>query len=266
MKRFITLIALVFNLLSNAQITLDHTFSANNTSNFIYTDIGNNDYKYIVIDYTASKVDMYNLDYSPYLLNISTPMSLQSYEIGYITKNLFDCDDTNVEFLMYNLSDFLHFYIYRTDGTILFQRDNVVPYYCFGCNSGSIDIRPIIKTPNGTKLILTAINDGSDIYVYNLCGDLPLGVNNFTDRNNSLIVFPDPGSNNKNLNFKLNLPANSKNIQIEVYDLNMKLMDTMITDNPSEEFVKKYNLASGVYFYRLKNEGKVIKAGKFIIK
>lgn len=266
MKRFITLFALVFTLFSEAQITLDHTFNTNNTSDFIYTDIGNNDYKYIVIDYTESKVDIYNLDYSPYLTNISTPMSLQNYGIGYITKSLFDCDESNVEFLMYNYTDFLHFYIYRSDGTILFHRENVVPFYCFGCYSGTIDIRPIIKTPNGTKLILTEVNTGTDIYVYNLCGELPLGVNEFSDRNNPLTVYPVPGNNNKNLNFKLNLPNNSKNILIEIYDLNMKLIDKMVTENPNEEFAKKYNFTTGVYSYRLKSEGRIVKTGKFIIE
>src|SRR5207248_10993663 len=46
------------------------------------------------------------------------------YEVAYITKSLFDCDTTTLEYVLENGIYPANFYIYRTNGTLLFQRED----------------------------------------------------------------------------------------------------------------------------------------------
>ena len=125
---------------ANAQITLEHTYSAPLGKGFYYTDLGNNDYKYFYIDYYNDKFSLYNIDHTPYMLNITPGVSLDSglYTIAYITTTLFDCDSTNIEYIETTTGGSKPFYIFRTDGTMLFKKDSVTGPYNFGNYDGSI--------------------------------------------------------------------------------------------------------------------------------
>src|SRR5690348_16908521 len=105
--------------ISNAQ-TLEHVYNFR-YKEFHVCDLGNNDYKYVIVD--SSGFSIYNLDHSPYLLNYVPPVPIfrapEYYAVGYVTKSLFDCDSTTLEYALVGLN----FLIYRTDGTLLFERD-----------------------------------------------------------------------------------------------------------------------------------------------
>lgn len=249
---------------TKAQISLEHTFAGNSSgfyNRFLYLDIGGNDYKYVIINYSTSKVDIYNLDYTPFQINITTALSLEQYDIAYISKNLFDCDDSTIEYGLMNDSSVN---VYRLDGTLLFSRSDVVAPYCFGCNNGSTSVKPIINTPNGTKLILQD-NNTHATFVYSLCGELPLSLDAW-ENGDSVTIFPVPTGEDGTLNFKINLPNYMTNNRIDVYNLNMQKLDTIEIIESNSTFSKKYNFAPGVYLYTLKSSGQIIKTGKFIIK
>src|SRR5204862_2397889 len=97
-----------------------------------------------------------------------------------------------------------NFYVYRTDGTLLFERDSVTGTYNIGGFDGSTIQQPIINTPDGAKLILqdnksTAYDSE---YVYSLCGTLPEIIKETSNETNFLLVFPNPA--HSVINFQIN--------------------------------------------------------------
>ncbi|HMI06273.1 MAG TPA: hypothetical protein VK528_01905, partial [Flavobacterium sp.] len=176
---------------SNAQISLAHTFNfSNNQTNLLYIDLGDGDFKYVAVDYVNSKINIYNTDFTPYLTNITTALPMTSHEIAYISKKLFDCDSTTIEYVLVD-NDFTEFRVFNTSGAPVFSRVNVIAPFCYGCYNASLERKPIVNTAEGTKLILSDVN-GFNTYVYNLCGTLPLQVTDFEETGNMLTVYPVP--------------------------------------------------------------------------
>ncbi len=261
--RTILCFLLFISTYSNAQITTEHVFNEQGYAQF--SDIGNNDYKFIFIDYSASKMTIYNLDYTTYLSEYTLPLSLQEYRIGYITKSLFDCDEATLEFVMVN-NVTTEFKVYRTNGTLLFENNNGQYVGCTDCLPVMFndDYRPIVNTPNGTKLILTDPNNPTTT-VYNLCGSLPLDTFGFTQGDNSITVYPVPNTSGRTLNFRM--PENySIQGTIEVFNSNMQLLDTFAVENTLQEYQKNYDFPTGFYFFLVRSNGKIVDTGKFIIK
>ena len=172
----------------NAQITFEHSYAISVTGQgeeFFLTNLGNNNYKYVIYDYTNSRFSLYNLNHTPYLINIQIPFSVVDtitnsyYRLGYISSTLFDCDSTNIEYaIMLNTPrPTMHpnFAVYRVDGTLLFSKDTVGTVFCIGCGSGSYEMHPIMSTPTGSKLFLFNQNVSGVLQtlIYSLCGSLP---------------------------------------------------------------------------------------------
>ncbi len=261
MKAILSLVFFI-SFYSNAQITTDHVFNEIGYAQF--SNIGNNDYKFIFIDTSNSKMTLYNSDYTLYL-DYTLPLSLMDYKIGYITKSLFDCDDSTLEFVMVNNVN-TEFKVYRTDGTLLFEDNNGQYVGCTDCLPVMFydDYRPIVTTPNGTKLILKNANNPITT-VYNLCGELPLDAFGFTKVDGSITVYPVPNSTNNTLNFKL--PENySVQGSIEVFNSNMQLLDTFAIESTQKDYPKNYDFPAGFYFFLVRTNGKIVDTGKFIIK
>lgn len=155
MKKIWKYLFLLLTTSSFAQVTLEHTYNIQLGNWMYYTDLGNNNYKYLAVDSYNDKFSLYNLDHTPFMLNIQTPISLlpSGFSVGYVTSSLFDCDSTNIEYVLTSTVPTEPFYVYRTDGTLLFQKDSVVAFWCFGC-FGGISAHPIFNTPAGAKLLL----------------------------------------------------------------------------------------------------------------
>ncbi len=246
---------------SNAQFTVDHQFNDEGYAQFV--DIGNNDYKFVFLDYSTSKMTIYNLDYTTYLFEYALPLSLTEYKIGYITKNLFDCDDATLEFAMVRQTND-DFKVFRTDGTVVFEDINAQPLLCSDCQPVMYydSFRPIVNTPNGTKLILKSVTTTT---VYSLCGSLPLNTLGFSEPENTITVYPVPNQSSKTLNFKM--PENySIQGTIEVFNSNLQLLDTFAIQNSEDEYQKNYDFPTGFYFFLVRSNGKIVDTGKFIIK
>ena len=123
MQKFIFYILLILTpILTSGQITLEHTVYPWTRYEFYPVKISPNETKYVVIDSTSNTFDPLNLDYTTFLSNIQLPASLNTYQILYVSRTLFDCDSSNIEFIYEAPNDAnATFYIQRTDGTILFQ-------------------------------------------------------------------------------------------------------------------------------------------------
>lgn len=254
-----------------AQITLEHTFDSTNANHVYCTDIGNNDFKFVVLNSKANSFSLYNMDMSPYLENINLPVGdsiLNGFIVIYVTKSLFDCDSTNIEYAYEYKNDSRHpFRILRTDGTLLFKEDSATGPYCYGCLGGANDERPIMNTSAGTKLFLQktdATFSWSQLRVYSLCGSLPVNVYDFHDENSYLKLYPNP--TDRMLNFEITLPNNMEQFQLTIIDNNgNELKRENIDFMRHNYFLDVGSLSNGAYFYSLVSKTKAYQSGKFII-
>lgn len=198
-KLFLLLFALGTTCQGFNQVALENQYVIASNKLFYITDIGNNDYKYVIMD--TSGFSIYNLDHSPYFLNFVPPVPLgrppSYYEVAYISKSLFDCDSTTLEYVLENGIYPANFYIYRTDGTLLFERDSVTGPYGLGILDGSLYQQPIVNTPDGTKLFLFGRDSNGHpdtMSVYSLCGTLPVSVSEMPIGNSYVQIFPNPAN------------------------------------------------------------------------
>jgi hypothetical protein len=271
-KNYLLIVLLLFPFFkSDAQIILEHTFDSTNVGlNFYITDLGNNNSKYVFIDELSNSFSLYNLDGTPFLLNISTPEPiLPDYAIGYITNTLFDCDSTNIEYaFMSYLNKNKPFRILRSDGSLLLQVDSARGPVCYGCVAGTKEIVPIVNTQEGAKLLLfkSDTNGITKTLVYGLCGNLPI-TNSIVDFSPSSLyvkVYPNPSS--LKINFDVTLPNNLIGFEFVVFDSNAKeLIKESIQEENSKFTVDLTTYPNGVYYYKLISNTKLYQSGKFIL-
>ncbi|MBP9790406.1 MAG: T9SS type A sorting domain-containing protein [Bacteroidia bacterium] len=264
---------LLLNYASIAQITYEHTYPASGSPSQAIVDlvdIGNNDLKFLYTDYSLNELRIFNLDHSPFA-TIVVPIQLlnrNEYSIGYVTKSLFDCDSTMFEYAIMSGIYHNNFYVFREDGSLLFQRDSVVPAYCIGCFIGSHDVRPIVNTSNGAKLFLLkadSIGFPQTVDVYSLCGSLPMSTNDLLEDNQVHVkIFPNPGRNEVNFQFEL-LESLAK-YEITIYSPTTEVIfSKIISASDLELNLNTISFSSGSYFFTLKSKNKILQTGKFII-
>lgn len=257
------------------QITYEHTFPGPQcaiSAQVLLINMGNNDYKFSYIDYAANQLKLFNLDYSPYI-SINVPITLTSqaeYTIAYVTWSLFDCDTTMFEYAIMSNNWRNNFYIYRQDGTQLFERDSTIAPYCFGCIGGSYEIRPIKNSPVGSKLFLhhaDTLGLFTTTDVYSLCGTLPI-ITDIMEMDNSSANFvqeyPNPSSGEAE--FKFDLPSNFQSYDLVIFNSSGNVINTIkISGTTTKYRIEEKSISSGSYFYTLKTKDKILQSGKFII-
>lgn len=266
-KLFLLLFALGTIFQGFSQVTLEHQYYIYH-KDFYVTDLGNNDYKYVIQD--SLGFSLYNIDYSPYLLNVVPPIPVfqppSFYQVSYITNTLFDCDSVNIEYVLTNGIYTSNFYVYRTDGTLLFERDSVTGSYLVASFDGSVYSQPIVNTPDGTKLFLQD-NKGLDydsMYVYSLCGNLPASVREVPLDNSFVQVFPNPAS--RIINFRINTSNNQEKFKLTIYNSLFQRVDEVNISGKNYELdLKQKSLSDGTYLFDLRTDNRVFQTGKFII-
>jgi len=268
-KLFLLVFALGIILQGFSQITLEHAYYFQRTE-FWVTDIGNNEFKYVTEDSTGFII--YNLDHTMYMPKVIPPQPLLQppsyYEIEYLTKSLFDCDSTNIEYALSTTYHQGNYYVYRTDGTLLFERDSVKGPFCAGCGDGSVYTQPIFNTPNGAKLMffdwLPATGDQDSLYIYSLCGTLPESVSNIPLDNSFVEVFPNPAS--RTINFRINQPNNLGKFKLTIYNSSFQKVDEATISGKSYQLdLRQKSLSADTYLFDLRTGNKVYQTGKFIV-
>lgn len=203
--------------------------------------------------------------------------------VQYITRTLFDCDPSNIEFLL--MTPFnpqsgasAKVAVVREDGTILFEHDNAVALAIN--NAPYEDIRwkaPIISTEDGTKLFIhitdNYIGDGG-IKVYDLCGNLPNPCCNSSSSEISTgshamnpvhrsVAFPNP--TNDLLTIELAEPIQRVNVQLKVYNINGELVNEKIVQTGQQVIrIDLQSRSAGTYFYQLLSDEELIDSGKVV--
>ncbi len=276
MKKILTILVMLTILLTfgsmklAAQIMLDTILPMSQIGmgyDFKTVQISDHETKYYLADTVTNTFCLYNMDFSPFMLNIQVPepfdMHNGLFQVLYLTRTLFDCDSTNIEYAYYSPSNiFKPFRIMRTDGSLLFKKDSANGPYTYGTPMGGTDfIRPIVNSSSGTKLFLQ--DNKSNKYIYSLCGTLPTNVFDFTLSQQFIInVYPNPSS--KTINFEINLPDNINDYYLLIADNNAKILKKEKV-NKNLNTIDIDSLPSGNYYYSLYSNEKVYKTGKFII-
>ncbi len=271
MKKIVIIIGSILMLCNTnikAQINYENTYSLPNTHcNFRITNLGNNNYKYVVVNYHDHYFSLYNLDHTPLMLNISVPLLVDtgngSYNIAYITSTLFDCDSNTIEYALFeiNATPTTKFYIYRTDGSLFFSRDSVTMPYCSLCGAGGADVEGITNTATGAKMLL--FNSNNQFFVYNLCGTLPETISEIQQGNHYVQVYPNPTTGE--ITFEIDAPSNMEDYQLYIYDATLQKVKSENCSGRKTLTIDNSILSSGNYFYSLQTKNKIVQTGKFII-
>ncbi len=272
MKIIPFVLMLLLSILSKAQFTFEQTYiiGGGHESPFL-TNLGNNNFKWVLNDYFHDKFSLYNLDHSPFLVNIPYAVSSdsgQSYALGYITNTLFDCDSTNIEYTLMSASPnpARKFMVYRTDGTLLFSKDSVTVPYALGANVGSVSWHGVTNTNGGTKLTLfKAISGQFQFNIYGLCGILPENITEIYQSSSFVQVSPVPSSNQ--VKFRIIPPGNLDEYNLIIFNSEYQTIQTtsIPTGRETEINLDGQSLSTGTYFYSLQNKNKIFQTGKFII-
>ncbi len=284
LKLLLIILIVIISKQSNqalAQVTPEQSFFIGTTQSsnqeFFLTNLGNNDYKYVIYDYTLSQFSLYNLNHTPFILNIQIPFNVvdestnTAYRLGYITRSLFDCDSSNIEYaiMLDSPRPTLHpnFAVYRTNGELIFSEDSVGTMFCVGCGSGSYEIHPIMMTPAGAKLYLFSnTSDASSIQIriYNLCGNLPENITEINQNDFYVKVFPNPTSGL--ITFKVIAPNHSEKYELTIFNSAMQTIKTIkIIGEETQININNESLNTGMYFYTLQNKNKIFQTGKFVL-
>jgi len=263
---------LTFNFVKS-QITLDtlvfpqigyigHSFKP--------VQISETETKYFWADTVTNTFSLLNMDWTPFISNISVPLPFGPYDYQclYITRSLFDCDSTNIEYLYTAPTGGgldRKIFVMRTDGTQLFQIDSAFCQYCFGgCLGGSDWVKPIENTSAGAKMFVIKTQTPG-VYVYSLCGSVPVNIFDFTSSNNSFLkLYPNPTSSS--VTFLINPPDNSKVYDLVIFDNQAKVLSrTSIPIGENKMTINVSDFSSGSYFYSLCTKEKSFQTGKFIL-
>ena len=283
MKKLFLGLLLIAGISSEAQITLEHTYPNTGNGNFLmFTQLDATTYKYIDFEPQSSQFTIYNLNHSLYL-NVNIPITFVSgsaqYQIAFVTKSLFDCDTSSIEYALSFLGDgspFTYpkkFYVFRTNGTQLANIDSCCfMNYSNGWQYGPLYNEPIVNTPTGTKIILRCLDGSSRIY--SVCGSLPCqdcssftttGIATYTNhpKEGSITNYPNPSSGQTTIEYEL--PQGATIADLVFYDMAGREVKRYKVSNAFKDIlISTDELAAGTYYYQLQTAGG-FKAGKKMV-
>lgn len=274
MKNMLLCCFALLALNSNGQIVYESSYPGPNSpssSRLQLVQLSDTEYKYAYVDYATNQLKLFYLNHTPYI-TLTVPVTMVNeaeYVVAYITRSLFDCDTSKFEYaLMPPQNPNKTFYIFRQDGTILFQRDSTIAPYCFGCFGGAYDVRPIVNTPTGAKLFLYSPDPQTGNFlatdVYGVCGTLPSGLDQQPVAPGAYIqAAPNPATGS--IRFMLDLPSNTGTYEIQLYNATGQLMETLpLAPGTREKQYDNTALQSGIYFYNLCSKGKILQTGRMV--
>jgi hypothetical protein len=263
-----------------SQITLNNTFtvSTNGGYGFYFSKLGLAGYKYVIHDNQAKTLVLYNTNNTVYK-TIPIPSSITTgYYVGWLSDDLFNLN-ANVEYALVTYGTVSKVHIFDETGALLFSRDSA--------NLGNFyDVNPVMsqsgifRTPNGVKMRIMRYANAtgplaSSYELYDLPGNLPcqqcsatgtvLGISTSGEvGEEEALFYPNPAQHN--LKLKYELPAGSRQATIEILDVTGKKIESMEVTNNFSHILLPADYNSGLYFYALYVDGKLVKTEKVVLQ
>lgn len=261
-----------------AQIDFEHQFSPSDP-NYSYqlklVQIDDDEYVYATV--VNSVITLYDLDYQV-MEEIDLPASGWVY---YITRSMFDCDDSNIEYMLATGSDITdsHVYVFRSDGTELFHQQNASVNGIVTAGPTNAIMSPIMKTPDGTKMFIQRTiswhgDDGLD--VYGLCGDLPSsccsdapgdppGIAQHRSDLHAPVNQSSPNPTRDYSTVELQEPIGKNGAMLNVYNSGGQLVSTVsVFPGQSRIQVDLSDQSAGTYIYRIESADGALPGGKIV--
>jgi hypothetical protein len=276
MKYIIVLLLILVAASSRAQITLEHTYSADNDFGQVEVDSGIT--KYIELNENDS-IYIYNLDHSLEKTIVFTPPLYGQHGILNISKRLFDLDDA-YEFLLITVisssvsADF-SLKLFKENGTILFSCDscNLYSGQNDAATEGYFNRPPIYTTETGTKMLVKDLRvNHNSILVYSLPGKLPGGTAKSGVNSPSIIsgnslpvsAYPNPSNGQMRISYKL-LAGESTGELVILTTGGAEVKRYRVGNGFNDILIEKSDLPSGSYFYKLVTDKGESEVQKLII-
>lgn len=235
--RFLLFSFFVFiNVAAYSQLSLIENYS--NKTRLIYLD--DDEPVIMVYDILGNHIDIYAEDLS-LVSSIDIPVdfsySTLPYKLFHVSRSLFDCDSTNIEYLIsyggVNDGDPVFVKVFREDGEELFSLDG----YTFWDNSGySTNPDPgmgMIEVEDGVLIQFTeGPLPGVNSSIYHSCGNIPgiayslpgtstVDIAESENKVSLVSLFPNPGTSFFKLEYSL--PPNCEYGKLVVYDTQGKV-------------------------------------------
>jgi len=258
-KPILLLTFLLMMTISNAQITLEQTYTASAT----LTELGLSGYKYFMMDIANNQCLIYNTDHSLWkTIALTIPDSMYLYNIQYITDTLFNKDSkVELAYTYYSYDTTLFYYTYFTrvideDGIELLA----IPEYSF------VDV--IASGSNGTKLLAYVYDYSLILYtvntlVYSLPGSLPPGAIRPGGEGFLKNAFPNPAGSMVSIPYQL--PDGINDAQILLINGSGQILKSYKVDRTFHDLIiPTGDLPKGILLYQLKTDQGIIGFGKFI--
>jgi len=257
--KFLTTIFLLAQLMLNAQIVLEHTFTVPYRTYPVICKLATNGEKWFIMDRNNDKFFLYNLDYTLYK-EINVPVQPNHYYwVSNISEKLFDLDES----LEYMVTDYTFTFvkIYNEDGSLMFSEGDSV-HNAISAN--------IYSTANGTKMHIQMehkVTGDNQAKIYSLVG-VPFSTPSERETTNSELctaqAFPNPNDGQTNIAFKL--PLGDTKGQLVFYNLQGEVVKTLTVDRQSGCIkIDNSNLPSGIYLYQVTAENNSSEMKKLII-
>lgn len=199
---------------------LDFVGTYDTVARLIY--LADNEPAIFIYDAYGEHIELYNPDLT-LISSIDIPIEYTGsgqYNLFHVSRTLFDCDSTNIEYLISWGSPILeeaYIQIIREDGTVIFN----LPEHIFADES-VITTNPTYHTSmieDDQGVIFAFYNEGipgsGPTSLYRSCGSIPgcptpcngdsatVGVNGLSSNENNFTLYPNPGNNQFAIEYEL---------------------------------------------------------------
>lgn len=282
MRKILFLFILVgVSIYLKAQVTLEHSFTANSDTSITYSVYNVNEtlnnteiVNYLLYDSRDSTISIYNVDYSlKNTIKLTPPENYNFTGIQLASKKLFNTDET-IEFLVYfimsNQGIYYKTLLYDENGNILYDFGEAFTSYAYIANNQYKLVTndyPLTYTNFPTEYTYecnikyyllegeVSTTDGDDTdtdgEVSNKTSDIKISSNN--------LPYPNPSTSYINLTYSI---KNGEKAVMNIYNINGKFIEQKIIDSHFDKII--LNVAEytpGIYFYEVNGNTK-----KFIVK
>lgn len=227
---------------------------------------------------TDTVLVLVNLDLSPYTnIDIPTlPPGYFNYGVGYFSEDLFDLDPTTIEYMLFaGYSGYNHIWVFREDGTMLFEHQPAwlpFPGYSLAQRGD-----PIFNTPDGALLVINS-NNSSNSTVYQLPGLLPCmdcdgsissglddeGITYDLTGGPMFHAFPNPAVEEATI--QITWPPGVENGEMIFHDLGGAEVERIVVNKSLDQIVVNSSmLAPGVYSYSLHTEAGLVRGQRLVV-